>query len=403
MTTLIKPLLPLLCLLTIYTLFIGSERNGLFPLIREAIESRTLPTGGNANGNGTVPLRTVFTGTKLLDHGLASIAPFFWSAIDGSTPELSLYALEVAGSFGAAWVLITVEGWRRGNWNGNGGRGRGVVAFPSIFGILAQTGSYALAVPLYCALHLCTSSIAARPDARTISVPRAVSDALPFVFVAGYVLPTAAMCLPAPSIVGVDAKQAFLAAWQPCPLYVSLLAMGADLLVSRFFTVTTPDDGEDDDGQAGLRALRRVYAFAFACAAIPHVAAWTISLASVMFPALSNRELVARLHPRRVFVNALPWSDRRVSTIGEGALRFLQWDNVIGSTGILLWAVAMHATAHREVGMKLSWIGLGVKIGLLALVSGPVGAAVELMWERDEVVFSKKGPRQQEVDEKKAK
>lgn len=122
MTTLIRLLLPLLCPFTIYTLFICSERNGLFPLIREAIESRTLPTGGNRNG--TVPLRTIFTGNKLLDHGLASIAPFFWSAIDGSTPELSLCALEVAGSFGAAWVLVTMEGWRMGNVNG----GRGVVA-----------------------------------------------------------------------------------------------------------------------------------------------------------------------------------------------------------------------------------------------------------------------------------
>lgn len=207
------------------------------------------------------------------------------------------------------------------------------------------------------------------------------------------------MCLPAPSIISFDTKQAFHAAWQPCPLYVSFLAMGANLLFSRFFT--TRDDG--DDGQAGLQALRRVYAFAFACAAIPHVAAWTISLASVMFPVLFNREFVARLHPRRVFVNALPWSDLRVSTIGEGALRFLQWDNVIGSTGILLWAVAMYATAHREVEIKLNWIKLGVKIGLLALVSGPVGAAVELMWERDEVVFSKTGLKQHEVDEKKAK
>lgn len=124
MTSLIKLTLPLLCIYTIYALFIFSERNGLFPLIREAIESRTLPTG--RNGNGTVPLRTIFTGNKPLDHGLASIAPFFWPAIDGSTPELSLYALEVAGSFGAAWVLVTMEGWRTGNVNG--GRGRGVVA-----------------------------------------------------------------------------------------------------------------------------------------------------------------------------------------------------------------------------------------------------------------------------------
>ncbi|KAL2012375.1 hypothetical protein VTN00DRAFT_5093 [Thermoascus crustaceus] len=388
MTTIIKLTLPLLCIYTIYALFIFSERNGLFPLIREAIESRTLPTGGN----GTVSLRTIFTGNKPLDHGLASIAPFFWPAIDGSTPELSLYALVVAGSFGAAWVLVTMEGWRMGNVNG----GR-VVAFPSIFGILAQTGSYALTSPLYCALHIWTSSIAAKPDARKINVPRAVSNALPFIFVVGYILPTVAMCLPAPSIISFDTKQAFHAAWQPCPLYISFLATGANLLFSRLFT--TRDN--DDDGQAGLRALRRVYAFAFACATIPHVAAWMISLASVMFPVLFNTGLVAHLHPQRVFVNALPWSGLRVSTIGEGALRFLQWDNVIGSTGILLWAVAMYATAHREVGIKLSWIKLGVKIGLLALVSGPVGAAVGLMWERDEVIFSKEGLKQQKEVEKK--
>lgn len=104
------------------------------------------------------------------------------------------------------------------------------ITSPSIFGILVQTLSYGLTSPLYFTLHLWTSSTATRPDARTISVPRAVSDALPFVFVAAYILPTVAMCLPAPSVVSFDAKQAFLAAWQPSPVYISFLAMVADLL-----------------------------------------------------------------------------------------------------------------------------------------------------------------------------
>lgn len=275
------------------------------------------------------------------------------------------------------------------------------ITSPSIFGILVQTLSYGLTSPLYFTLHLWTSSTATRPDTRTISVPRAVSDALPFVFVAAYILPTVAMCLPAPSVVSFDAKQAFLAAWQPSPVYISFLAMVADLLFSRSGYLARGDD-ENDEQASSLRALRCVYAFAFACAAIPHVAAWTISLTAVLFPVLFNPDYVAALHPRWVFLNALPWSDLRVSSVGEGALRFLQWDNVIGSMGVLLWAVAVHATAHHEVGVRMSWVGLGVKIGLLALAAGPAGAAVELMWERDEMVFSRGGSKQRRrIDEKK--
>jgi hypothetical protein len=44
-----------------------------------------------------------------------------------------------------------------------------------------------------------------------------------------------------------------------------------------------------------------------------------------------------------------------------------------------------------------------VKVGLLTVLTGPTGAAVELMWERDELVFKEtSGSRQQAIKNKKS-
>lgn len=109
MTTTIKYILPLISFLGVYTIFIFSSRNGLFTLLDDAIYSRTMPAGDG-------PIKTNLTGIKALDEGLLiHLNAFFLRVVDGSAPDLSLYAFSFTGSFGAAWILITVEAWRKGN------------------------------------------------------------------------------------------------------------------------------------------------------------------------------------------------------------------------------------------------------------------------------------------------
>lgn len=238
--------------------------------------------------------------------------------------------------------------------------------------------TYAFAVPLYCGFQLANSITAKKPTAADIRISRSVLNWIPLIFIVAYGVPSGLMLM-AP--VDADTRQKFIASWHPWPAYVCTLATVVDVLFSPRRKV--------EPGRATLRALRRVYAFAFAMAAVPHIVSLTVSIASVKVPYLFNEEYLAALHPCEVFKIALPWTKPalQVGSVAEGVHIFLRWDYLIGSFGVLLWAMSLNSAAHWEVLRKAGWFGLLVKTTLLVAVSGPVGAAVELMWERDELVF----------------
>lgn len=103
-----KIVLPLLSVTTLYAAFYFAYINGLHGLALKSIESRTLP--GRSD-----PLRTVYTEVPLIDRLLTALTVFFWPAADGSNPTLTLHSVGFAGTFGSAWILLTLESWRRGN------------------------------------------------------------------------------------------------------------------------------------------------------------------------------------------------------------------------------------------------------------------------------------------------
>lgn len=103
-----KLVLPLLSVFALYAIFYFAEINGLNHLAQGAITAKTLP-GTNE------PLRTIYTGIEPVDNVLAALTTFFWPATDGSNPTLTLHSIAFSGTFGAAWTLVTLESWRRGN------------------------------------------------------------------------------------------------------------------------------------------------------------------------------------------------------------------------------------------------------------------------------------------------
>jgi hypothetical protein len=108
MSSPVRHVLPLFSVSAIYALFIFSFRNDLFFLIQDSIAKKILPGSDE-------PLRTTYTGIEGLDYVLMTLGPFFWPAVSGSSPSMSLYLCGFLGSYGAAWTLLTLEGWRRGN------------------------------------------------------------------------------------------------------------------------------------------------------------------------------------------------------------------------------------------------------------------------------------------------
>lgn len=265
---------------------------------------------------------------------------------------------------------------------------------PAIFGLTAQLMTFAFATPLFCGLQLGCSVTARRPNADNIRVPRVVLAVLPLIFVIGYMVPTQAMVLPAPSLISIDMKQIAIAIWQPWPAYVSILTTVVYYVLSPFFP---------NNHRASMSGLRWVYASAFVNATLTHLVTWIISLASVAVPGLFDERYLSDLHPSKVFAIPLPWSGVKVETVAEGVHYFLRWDYLIGSAGVLLWALTLYSVAHKQILSTVSWPGLLVKVGLLTVLTGPTGAAVELMWERDELVFKEtSGARQQAIKNKKS-
>ncbi|CAG7935343.1 unnamed protein product [Penicillium nalgiovense] len=364
--------------LVFYAIFYFSYINGLDALGRKSIESGTLPSID-------APLRSVYTGIEEVDHVLTLLTTFFYPTLDGSNPGLLLHGVGFSGTFGATWTLIVLESWRKGNAGT-------IAAYPTIFGLVAQVLTFAFGIPLTCALQLGCSITARRPHADNIRIPRAVLGALPLAFVVGYMVPTVAMTLPAPSVIPVDLKQIAIAIWHPWPAYVSVLTTVAYFTLSPLFS---------NDNRASMSSLRWVYAFAFANASLSHIVTLVVSLATVVVPVLFEDRFLGSLHPANVFSIPLPWSGLTVDNVGDGVHVFLRWDYMIGSAGVLIWAISLYTVAHKQLLNTISWPSLLVKVALLTVLVGPAGTAVELIWERDELVFTETGGSKQEVTKAK--
>ncbi|KJZ72436.1 hypothetical protein HIM_08105 [Hirsutella minnesotensis 3608] len=371
-----KIILPLLSVSVYYFIWQPASQNGLFELINKSASSQTLP--------GTdQPLRTVYTGLDSVDRALTPLTVFFWAVIDGSHPALFLHTVAFAGTFCSAWVLVTLESWRHGNK-------RTIVAFAAIFGLAAQVFTYAFATPLYCALQTYLSVTARKPTPENLHVPKVVLRVLPLTFVVGMMLPSILTTLPYPETITLETKQLFIAVWQPWPAYVALTLWFVHAITGE--SRSTRHLSKNIESQS---ALHYSYAFALATCAVSHLICLTLSFAAIVAPGILAQQYREAFHPLNVFETLLPWNSSaiKVASVGQGAHTFLRWDYLIGSTGVLVWALRLHRTAHRTVYGSSAHLWLYAEIALLSVLTGPVGAAVILMWRRDKIVFESGGVR----------
>lgn len=83
--------------------------------------------------------------------------------------------------------------------------------------------------------------------------------------------------------------------------------------------------------------------------------------------------------------------------LGSGAHLLLQYDEVVGSAAVVLWALTLlsrvgngkvEVRAGQVVGMGMGVVALGL-VGLLAMwvLAGAAGCAVGMFWVRDEIVL----------------
>ncbi|OAA53244.1 hypothetical protein ISF_08858 [Cordyceps fumosorosea ARSEF 2679] len=104
----IPNILLLLAFSAYYFVWYFSDKNGLTSQIGAAITVGKLPGIEER-------LRQVYTGIEALDTILVFLTTFFWTLVDGSQPGMMLHSITFCGALGSAWILVTLESWRRGN------------------------------------------------------------------------------------------------------------------------------------------------------------------------------------------------------------------------------------------------------------------------------------------------
>ncbi|KAI9702836.1 MAG: hypothetical protein M1836_008050 [Candelina mexicana] len=383
LNTIAKVLLPFFSLAAIYGCWVLSFRNGTFDRISHIREvgPRNLP-------NTDQPIVGHYTGISAVDDQLDVLVLFFWGIVDGSYPDLSLQSFYGGGQFAAVWTIIMLEGLRVGNqWR--------FIAFTAIWGLIMQNIAFGITIPLYLTLHLLTSPTTLASSSKPPSAEAASSliahpaefRILPFSVLLGVIVPSILMCLPAPHVVTFERKQLFVIIWQAFPLWISLWQFCLSTLLSVILGPGASFRSAAERKAGVLHALRHTYVFAFTVSSVTHIAGLTLSITSLLCPAIFAPAYPPLFHPFRIFVPMNPFSSAKVSSIGEGSLSFLQYDIWIGCAASILWAAVLNRNAHKEtMGLK-GWLDLLAKVLCSILLAGPGSALVALMWSRDELVL----------------
>lgn len=251
-----------------------------------------------------------------------------------------------------------------------------------------QNAAFAVIVPLYFVAHLSTSpTVSSRSQLDFL--PRSAEPlevtTLPYSVALGFVLPTIAMILPAPSIVSYERKQLFIAIWQAFPIWVGILQQ-VILFSRRYFGEVAIFEYERTKKRT-IDSMRTAYAFMLTVAVITRISTWTISISSILFPSIFAPEVVSLLTPSAVFSPAGATASVRMPSIAAGSLQFLQYDEMVGAAAMVLWSAALYINTmeRRSIG---GWVSLIVKGTVVEVLAGPQGFAVAAVWARDEIIFA---------------
>lgn len=212
--------------------------------------------------------------------------------------------------------------------------------------------------------------------------------ALPISVTLGYLLPLVMMCLKSPTFTSFETHQAWMSIWQVFPIGVAIL----QVILSKLFSIVSPAKSKyrlaAERNAHLLRQLRRVYLFAFIVSSVTHIAAWTLSISSLLFPALFNSSIIPYLHPKSWILPPFPTSTKPTPNVGEGFLNFLLYDEYIGSSATLIWALVINRNMHAGTIAWEGWFSRLAKVIGVSLLAGPASAVVLLVWERDELAFA---------------
>ena len=256
-----------------------------------------------------------------------------------------------------------------------------------LWGCAMQGLGYGFAMPLYAISHLLISPTAT-PASPVLAHAVLMRDVL-FVktlvpsIMLGYVLPSILMAIPLFSPI---LHQWLGGLWQGFPVWISLLQYAWKFRNLRFDPTIREDDPplNDDRTTASdrikeVKALHGAYFFAFGVSAATHLTTFGIFGARQLFPLLFSPEL----NFGDVLLPPMFYSCAHMKNMAIGIQNFFQYDQYVGSTAALVWAMTLHCNSRKEKMTWRQWMWLSGKILWATMIAGPGGALASLMWDRD--------------------
>ena len=256
------------------------------------------------------------------------------------------------------------------------------------WGLLIQGISFTVTMPIYFILHLSTSPTICSSKTKTSANANELHCVI-YSLTLGYIIPVVLLSLPAPSVLSFEKKQSFIALWQAFPLWVGIS--------QQIFAKLRPffSRPQEVDDRFTFKAFRSAYTSLLRIAGYTHILTVTVMLLSMTRQMVFTSEEAGRYHPTKVMIPMAITSATKVSSIGQGALLLLQYDELFGSTAMLLWATFLYINAIKDDKNGPQYSILLSRMIVSIVLTGPIGCAVLCIWTRDEMIYKK------EINEKR--
>jgi hypothetical protein len=219
----------------------------------------------------------------------------------------------------------------------------------------------AIYLPLYLGVRLALMT-PSNLTPRDLTIDPVQLEVLPWAFAIGYVAPFIVLLLPDVRIRDISIKQSAAAWWQQWPAYTAF----CQLLLSltwRPAAVAPPSATE------AWPQVQSVYIFIFVLAGLSH---W-LSVLGSFATGVSMTEL---------FLPALPGKDVKARHGWEAGKWCVQWDVVLATPAMILWAGVLYWQTGGVVDFSL-----GQRLLVNFFLAGPLGIPIGLLRERDAVVL----------------
>lgn len=253
-----------------------------------------------------------------------------------------------------------------------------------------QGVGYGVIMPLYSVVHLLTSPTAV-PNPATLAkqiqtLENPGLSTLPGSIIIGYILPAVLMSLP---IFPPKVHQYLVVVWQLFPIWVVSLQYILGLCY-KYYSANPQYKRRWESGHthsSELMMLHRAYVFAFTISTLTHMASILIVVSAKYFPSLFSPLASGSFSFVDVFLPPNFHSHAQIKDMVQGAHNLFQYDQYVGSTASIVWAVTLHYNSPGQSLTKRQWLWLAFEIWGVSMVSGPAAAFVTLMWNRDERII----------------